>query len=113
MDVARAVREDALNVHSDQRLATREFAEQRVVGSDRCRTTDPHPVGAFEVDEEQANLRVGEDIAETLEHAVAVVIRKGERPIIEYPDESGHTALVRNIWLAVCIGGRQEEHRTA
>jgi hypothetical protein len=69
----------------------------------------PQPLPRLEIDEQEADRRVGRDVAEALEHAVAVVARESERVRRHDPHESGRAALVRAIGLALRIGRREEE----
>src|ERR1041384_944862 len=75
----------------------------------RSIAVDAQPLALLEIDEQDADGRVGRNVAEALEHAVAVVARKGERVRRDDPHESGRTPLVRAVGLALRIGARQEE----
>jgi len=61
-------------------------------------------------DEEQPDLRVRKDVAEREVHAVAVVAREGDRPLVEDAHEARIAALVGALREAVRIGGCEEEH---
>src|SRR5262245_25710663 len=60
-------------------------------------------------DEQQANMRVHNHIAEALEHAVAVVIGKRHLRGIRNAHESRHATLERAIGPPASVGGRQEK----
>src|SRR5262245_40135541 len=60
-------------------------------------------------DEQQANMRVQNHIAEALEHAVAVVIGECQFRGIGNAHESRHATLERAIGPPASIGGRQEK----
>src|SRR5262245_59832511 len=60
-------------------------------------------------DEQQANMRVHNQIAEALEHAVAVVIGKRQLRGIGNAHESRHAALERAIGPPTSVGSRQEK----
>ena len=79
----------------------RTAASDAVVVVDRGGAVHPHPVRLVEVDEEQADLRVGHDVAEAAEHAVAVVARELERAGVDHAHEAGHAALVGAVGPAV------------
>src|SRR6202035_4111392 len=73
----------------------------------------PQSLGTLEVDEEHADGGVDQNVAETLEHAVAIVARKGERPWLHDPDEPRPPSLVRAVRPPLGVRRGQKEHRPA
>ena len=58
-------------------------------------------------------MRVDRDIAEALEHAVAVVIGKHQLVRCRDAHEAGRAALVRTVRSPLGVGGREEKERAA
>src|SRR5258705_5445765 len=110
VDIARAVRKDRLDAHAHDELGAGELREERIVLVHRGSPVDAEALRALEVDEEQADLRVDEEIAEALEHAVAIVARKRQRLRTHHADEAGPPDLVRALRAAFRVGGGEEEH---
>jgi len=104
MDVARAVGKDVLRLHPHDQLCAGKGFQERVRGIDAGRTVDAQPFRRLEVDEEQSDARIHEDVAQALEHAVAVVAREREHVGRDDTDESGAPALVRAVRRAVAVG---------
>src|SRR5215207_4528767 len=63
--------------------------------------------------EQQAYFRVDQNIAEALEHAVAVIVGKGQFRRARNPDEARHAALEGAIGTSLGVGGRKKEVRRA
>ena len=97
VDVSRAVWKDPPHNNAHDSLGTVEDGQQIAVVVDGRVTVDPHAVRMLEVDDQQADLRVDRDVAQTSEHAVAVVARKRQCARVEHLDESGQAALVRAV----------------
>ena len=110
VDVARAVRVDALRRHPDDQLGPRPLVDERVVQVDVGLAVDPHAVLPLEVDEEHPDGRVLQHVAERQVHPVAVVVRERDRALVDHPHETGITALVRDGRLAVGVARGEEEH---
>jgi len=110
VDIAGAVREDPLGADAHDQLGTRELGQQRVVVRDARRTAHPHPVWILEINEEQADLRIDQNVAQALKHAVPVIVWECQSLLIDDPNKAGYPALVRDVRLSLGIGGRQEEH---
>ena len=104
MDVARAVREDLGGAHADDELRLRVLREELVVLVDRRDAVQPQPLAAFEVDEEEPDVRVHERVPERQVHAVAVVAGEGDRPLVKDADEAGIAALVRALQPSLLVG---------
>src|SRR3990172_107139 len=68
---------------------------------------------ALKVDKQHPDVRVHHEIAETLEHAVAIVARKRKRLRVQYPDKSRQAPLVGAIGPPLCVGRGEEEQRPA
>ena len=86
------------------------LGQERVVLVDRGDAVQPHPLLALEVDEQQAHLRVREQVPHREEHAVAVVAGESDRVLVEHLDEARIAALVRALRRPVLVRGREEEH---
>src|SRR3954468_15920445 len=97
MDIARAIGEDVARAHPHDRLRLGVVLPQRIVEVQRSIAVYPQPLPRLEIDEQQADRRIRRDVAEALEHAVAVVARESKRVRRHDPDESGRAALVRAI----------------
>lgn len=76
---------------------------------DRGHAIDPQAPRLVETHEQQPDLRVHRDVAEALEHAVAVVVREGELVGRSHPHKAGEAALEGAVWAAVGVGGGEEE----
>jgi hypothetical protein len=111
--VARTVGEDRVHSHAHDQLGADALRQQRIVLLDRRSPVHAQAPGAFEVDEQQADVRVDQHVAEALEHAVAVVTGEGQRVRVDHPHEAGAAALVRAVRASLGIGGGQEEQRSA
>src|SRR5262245_14041177 len=64
----------------------------------------------LEVDEQQSDLVVPGDVAHRIEHAVAVVAGKRDRPVVEHPHESDVAALVGDGRPPLMVDARKPEH---
>ena len=85
-------------------------------GSSSCTVARPFTRRRFGLSKSmksRPDLRVDEQVAEALEHAVAVVAGERERRLVDHADESGPPALVRAVRAALRVGGGEEEHRPA
>ena len=71
---------------------------------------DPQALLIFEVDEQHPDVCILGGIAHREIHAVAVVVRKYQRHLIEYAHESGIAAFVGAVRMTEGVRGRQEEH---
>jgi hypothetical protein len=65
-----------------------------------------------EIDEQKADPRLGADVAKRQEHAVPVVNREGQGVFVDNTHETGRTALVRALRIAVAVARREEKHVT-
>src|SRR3989442_1211200 len=97
MNVTGTVGEDGFGMNAHDQLGADEIGKQRIRLAHSRPTGYSKPLGAFEVDEQNPNLRVDEDIPEALEHAVAVVAGKRQRPRLDDPDKSGQPTFVRAV----------------
>jgi hypothetical protein len=64
---------------------------------------------ALEVHEQEACLRVRGYVAQGVEHVVTGVVRKGQRVIVQKPDEAGQAATVRGVGVTLRVGAGDEE----
>ena len=110
VDVARAVREDLGGAHSDHELRLGILGQEGVVLVDRGHAVEPHALPALEIDEQEPHVRVDEHVPGREVHAVPVVVREGDRALVENAHEAGIAALVRGLRPAFGVGGGDEEH---
>ena len=109
-DIARAIGEDGARLHAHDQLRADGLAEQRIVLAHRRAAVDAQPLGlVVQRDEQQADMRVHDDVAEALEHAVAVVVGEGQFAIAGQAHEAGHAALERAVRPALGVRGGEEE----
>src|SRR5258708_6113656 len=73
---------------------------------DRCATGELESAAGIEIDEQQSGMWIDREIAERIEHAVAIVVRECDVPRVEYPHEAGIATLVRDIRAALRIVSR-------
>jgi hypothetical protein len=84
--------------------------EQRIGLAHRRLAVDAQPLRlAVQRDEQQPDGAIDQDIAETFEHTVAVVVRKRKLRCSGHPDKARHAALEGAIRLAPGVGGGEEE----
>ena len=112
MDVARAIRKNLRCTHAHDQLCAGKLLEQRIVELDKTGSVHAQTARLLEVDKQQRNRWVHEHVAETAEHAVAVVTRKRDLIDVGHSDEPRCTAFVRAVWPPVAIGGCNEEQRS-
>src|SRR5262249_1703608 len=99
-NVPRAIGKDRLSRHADNQLSPGDLVHQRIVAFDTGDAVDTQPLSlAVHRDEQQPDMRIDADIAEALEHAVAVVIGKRELRWRGNPDEPRRAALERAIGM--------------
>ena len=55
-------------------------------------------------------MRIDRDVAGRQVHAVAVVVREGDRTLVEHADEARLPALVRALRPSLGVGGGDEDH---
>ena len=110
MDVAGAVRQHVGGAHAYDELGLGVRVEQRVAVVDGREPVHAQPARAREVDEQETDLRVVMQVSEGEVRPVPVVVREGERVLVDHPHETGVAALVRALRHAVLVGGREEEH---
>src|SRR5262249_10132778 len=92
-NVARTVRKNCFRSYAHNELRSHRIGEQRIVVAHRRDPVDAQPSRlVVHRDEQYPDVRIDQDISQTLEHAVAVVIGKCQfgRPGDAY--KSGHTA---------------------
>ena len=76
---------------------------------DRCATAELERAAGIEIDEQHSGVRIDGQIAQRVEHAVAVVVGECDPARIDYPHEARIAALVRDVGAALGIVGRDEE----
>src|ERR687898_1833199 len=95
VDVTGTVRVNALGVHPYHKLGRRISGEERIIMPKLRGPIDPHAPLSLEVDEEETNAPRRLHVAHGEIHAVSVVVRKRERPVIDDRHEARVPALVR------------------
>src|ERR1700674_5098847 len=108
-DVARAVGKDRARAYAYDQLRADRLREQGVVGADDSASVHAQAARFLEVDEEQAHPGIDRDIAEALEHSVAVEIGESKLGGADHPYETRRAALERAIRPALSIRGRKEK----
>jgi len=88
-----AIDEQALDLNPDDELGFVVLGEQDILLMQRGRAVQPQAPRIFEVDEQHTDFAVFQDVAHRQEHAVTVVARECDRPLVEYLDEPGRSAL--------------------
>src|SRR4051812_9240774 len=74
-NIAQAVRKDRARGNTNDELCTDGLGQQRIVVTHAGAAIDPQPPWlVMHRDEQQADIGIGDDVAETLEHAVAVIV---------------------------------------
>ena len=93
-NVARAIREDCAHCHAHDQLRSDRLGQKWIVIVDTSVAVDAQAPGpVVHGDEKQAYVGVGQDVAETLEHPVPVIVRKSDLRRPRHPNETGRTAL--------------------
>ena len=110
MDIARAVWEDAFGAHPDDELRAWKLRQQRVIIMQRCDAMDTHAVRSLKIDEQKPDMWVDQDVAQTAEHPIAIVVGKGQSALVEHAHEAGHPAFVRAVRPSFLICGCEKEH---
>ena len=109
-DIARAVRENRARLHAHDHLRADGLRQQRVLARHRRATVDAQPPRALvQIDEQQPDVRIDQQIAEALEHAVAVVIGKRQFGVRRHAHKARRAALERAVRPAFGVGGGDEE----
>src|ERR1700682_3579470 len=76
-NIARAIWKDHVHFDADDHLRADRPGEQRIITIDPCAAVDAQSLRtAVHGNEQQPDMRVDREVAEALEHAIAVVIRK-------------------------------------
>ena len=113
-NIARTVRKDRARGHANDQLRADCLRQQRIVVAHPGAAVDPQAARlVVHRDEQQPDIGIGDDVAEALEHAVAVIV--GERDLGRPGDahKARRTALERAIGPAFGVRRRQEEIRQA
>ena len=89
-NIARAIRKDHVYLDANDQLRADRVGEQWVITIDPGVAVDAQSLrGAMHCHEQQPDMRVDGKVADTLEHAVAVVVRKRKFRRSGDPDKSG------------------------
>ena len=95
MNITGAIRKNAVGSHANDELSTLEFRQQRIgIAQRRFTILEKEPGRVLEVDKQQSDPRVHKDITKAAIHPIAVIVRKGQRAIINDPHEARQPALV-------------------
>src|SRR5271170_286502 len=76
---------------------------------DRGAPTELKSAAAVEIDKQQSRVWIERQIAQRVEHAVAVVVGECEVLVVDYPEEAGIAAFMRYVCSALGIIRRNEE----
>src|SRR4051794_21529129 len=95
-NIARAVWKDRTRLHTHDQLRADGLGEQRIVAAYRGAAIQAQPPWPLmQVDEQQPDMRVDQEIAEALEHPVAVIVGKRDLAVAGDAHESGRPTLER------------------
>jgi hypothetical protein len=109
----RAVRDDLFDIDQHDPFVRRKERGHRAGFVHGGPAIDAQAAAVVEIDEQAADLRVEQDVAEAHEGAVAVEIGKGETASVENADQARAAALERAIAAAIRrAGGEKEEGRS-
>src|SRR6266853_2416582 len=93
-NIARAIWKDHVDLDADDHLRAGRLAEQRIITIDRCAAVDSQSLrAAMHGNEQKPDMRIDREVAEALEHAIAVVIRKCKFGRSGDANETGRAAL--------------------
>src|SRR3954471_18402501 len=113
-NIARAVRKDRARGHTNDELCTDGLGQQRIVVTHAGASIAPQPPWlVMHRDEQQADIGIRDDVAEALEHAVAVIVRECDLGRPGDAHKARRPALERAIGPALGVRRRQEEIRQA
>src|SRR4051794_41072847 len=74
-NIARTIRKDRVRGHANDQLSADGLRQQRIAVAHAGAAVDAQaPWLVMHGDEQQADIGIGDDVAETLEHAVAVIV---------------------------------------
>ena len=110
MNVPATIRKDLPNGNPNDELSLRIRRGDRCDGVNLGNAVDPQPFLIFKVDEQHPDLWILGGIAHREIHPVTVVIRKYQRPLIEYAHESRIASFVGAVRLPGGVRGGEEEH---
>src|SRR5713101_7692783 len=109
-NIARAIRKDHVHFDANDQLRSDRVGEQWVITIDPGVAVDTQSLrGTMHRNEQHPDMRVDGEVADTLEHAVAVVVRKCKFRRSGDPDKSGRATLEGAIRMSGRVGGRYEE----
>src|ERR1043165_4663900 len=113
-NVVRTVWEDVCRGYAHQNLSPGHPGKQRIVEAEFGAAVHAQPTGLLsQADEEEADLRIDAQIAQALEHPIAVVIGKNQKIGRGNPHESRFAALEGAVRPTLRVGRRDEEERRA
>src|SRR5579871_2523216 len=109
-DVARTVREDVLGRYADERLCAGNIVKFGVVKDHFGAAVDAEPPAFLaNADEQKSDMSIDAQVTETAEHAVAVVIGKGELIRRHDLDETRRSAFERTVGTSLVVRRRKEK----
>jgi hypothetical protein len=100
---------DAVDVEADRPLGVRGVRPGSVAPEQLGTAGQLEDAPTIEIHEQQAGLRAGGDVAERLEHRVALVVREDQRGRLQDAHEAGHPAPVGDVGAALRVGSGDEE----
>ena len=96
--------------HLDDPLGAGERGDRLWIVEDFGGAIDTDAALGPEVDKEHPHARIGDQVTQAHERAVAVVVRKQKRPVVDHSNEPGRAASEVTIEAALVVGRREKEH---
>src|SRR5208283_884462 len=98
-----------LELKINHSFRTREFGDACRIPVNQGAPAELKSAAAVEIDKQQSSVWIHRQIAQRVEHAVAVVVGECEVLVVDYPDKTGIAALMRYVGSALGIIRRNEE----
>src|SRR5277367_1144227 len=98
-----------LELKINHTFRTREFGDACSVPVCRGAPAELKSTAAFEIDEQQSSVWIHRQIAQRVEHAVAVVVGECDVLLVDHADETGIAAFMRYVGSALGIVRRNEK----
>src|SRR2546429_4666083 len=109
-NISRTVRKDRARSYANDKLRADSFRQQWVAIAHAGAAVDPQPLRlVVHGNEQQADIGIGDDVAETLEHAVSVIVGKCDLGRPGDAHKARRSALERAIGPPFGVRCRQEE----
>ena len=109
-DIARAIGKDGAGLDPHDELCADGLAKQRIAVAHPRAAVDAQPLRFVgHGDEQEPDIRIDQQVAQALEHAVAVIVGKSQLAGSRHPHETRHAGLERAIRPALRVGSGDEE----